>query len=382
MSTTTLDRIATKAGQHTPGPWATDISHAAETIASEGCYSGAATYREALQRIAEGEATPRKIARGALDYEQADARIGAACVYVDHGSGKGSQICAFPHDIEDQLDITDAETQANARLIAAAPDLLAALIGMLAADASDPTACVIAARAAVAKATGLSSAETERKSMSKFTTETDQEMWEAEDASAASRAPATETPETLRERADELTREALEFDRAGDQSMHSRHEHSARLRRAAAGLRARADELERGARPRFACPECGILALAPKCPIHGEFSESSSDMESGGKKFGKTGLFSQSVSGFILCLKPGVYALIEVTGGEMDARLLAAAYASYDAACGPRAIEAAESNLLADALAALRDCVAMIERQGYVSPPRLAREALASQPEP
>lgn len=44
-----------------------------------------------------------------------------------------------------------------------------------------------------------------------------------------------------------------------------------------------------------------------------------------------------------------------------NARLLAAAYTSYDRACGPRAIEAAESNLLADALTALEKLFALVE---------------------
>lgn len=112
--------------KHTPGPWATDIETAAELVKSEGDYDRN-TFRRALDSIANDGlnlAQSRKAAREALENEASDARIDGACVYVDHGSGKGSQICSFPHDIEDGLDITDAETKANARLAAASPRLL------------------------------------------------------------------------------------------------------------------------------------------------------------------------------------------------------------------------------------------------------------------
>ena len=85
--------------QFTPGPWAQDIIESAEIIDAEGVNSG----------------------------RKNDHRISQATVYVNHGSGKGSQICALPHDPDDGLDLHDPEYIANAKLIAAAPDLLEAV---------------------------------------------------------------------------------------------------------------------------------------------------------------------------------------------------------------------------------------------------------------
>lgn len=66
----------------TPGPWATDID--LEVIARDGLH---------------------------------------ATVYVNHGSGKGSEIAKFANEPENGLDPTSKETKANARLIAASPKM-------------------------------------------------------------------------------------------------------------------------------------------------------------------------------------------------------------------------------------------------------------------
>lgn len=47
--------------------------------------------------------------------------------------------------------------------------------------------------------------------------------------------------------------------------------------------------------------------------------------------------------------------------GKANARLLAAAYTSYDKHCGPRAIECAEGDLLGEALEACRKAEALIK---------------------
>ena len=48
-----------------------------------------------------------------------------------------------------------------------------------------------------------------------------------------------------------------------------------------------------------------------------------------------------------------------VAVNEDNARLLAAAYTSYDKHCGPRAIEAAEGDLLGEALEVIRAAIAV-----------------------
>lgn len=95
----TTNASAAKLAEHTPGPWDTDIVEAIEIIDSEGVNSGLKN----------------------------DTRISGAVVYINHGSGKGGQICSLPHDPYDGLDLHDIEYQANARLIAAAPELMMAL---------------------------------------------------------------------------------------------------------------------------------------------------------------------------------------------------------------------------------------------------------------
>ena len=77
------------------------------------------------------------------------------------GYSRNPVACATPADAGDAEARRDAETLANARLIAAAPELLEALIAMV--DAQDiwlgdgrpaPAAAKASARAAIAKATG------------------------------------------------------------------------------------------------------------------------------------------------------------------------------------------------------------------------------------
>jgi hypothetical protein len=85
--------MTTPKPQHTPGPWATDIDKAKELLR-------------------KGE------------------DIDGATVYVNHGSGKGGEIATLRHDPDDQLNLIgddEHEHTANARLIASAPELLAAL---------------------------------------------------------------------------------------------------------------------------------------------------------------------------------------------------------------------------------------------------------------
>lgn len=111
--------------KHTPAPWATDITEAAELVASEGVYDRN-RFREALERIAESKSVKdaRRLAAEALQDEAIDSRIAEASVYINHGSGKGGTVCTFRHDPDDGLDIRDPEQQANAKLAAASPQLL------------------------------------------------------------------------------------------------------------------------------------------------------------------------------------------------------------------------------------------------------------------
>jgi hypothetical protein len=83
-------------------------------------------------------------------------------IFIGHGSGKGGEIAMLRHDPGDGLDVTTEESKANARLIAAAPDLLNALRTLVSHfDDSrhdfDPCAraeAVGLARAAISNATG------------------------------------------------------------------------------------------------------------------------------------------------------------------------------------------------------------------------------------
>lgn len=55
---------------------------------------------------------------------------------------------------------------------------------------------------------------------------------------------------------------------------------------------------------------------------------------------------------------------------EPNAKLLAAAYTSYDKHCGPRAVECAEADLLGEALAAIRAVapyLKMLSDEGYIA---------------
>ncbi len=127
----TTNASAATTAQHTPGPWATDIEEAVEIIKREGHYNGFQTFKTALGVIADiGKGQVRKIAQAALDSEHGDSRISGAVVYRNDGSGaQGGQICSFEHEPENEM-ILDAETIANARLMAKAwliPELLEAL---------------------------------------------------------------------------------------------------------------------------------------------------------------------------------------------------------------------------------------------------------------
>ncbi len=72
---------------HTPGPWATDC-----------------------------------------DVPTFDGADIAYSVFINHGSGKGGEICSMLHEPNEGRGSDWAEGKANARLIASAPDLLAACI--------------------------------------------------------------------------------------------------------------------------------------------------------------------------------------------------------------------------------------------------------------
>lgn len=130
--------------------------------------------------------------------------------------------------------------------------------------------------------------------------------------------PTTETPETLRARADaEAEAASMTANTPRGSELRTMH------RQREAELRARGDDLESAGKAAAHTP--GPLAV-----------------------------LCSSVGDYIIAeCRPRAYVASKMSG-ESDLRLLAAAYTSYDHVCGPRAIEAAESDLLADALAALR----------------------------
>lgn len=193
-------------------------------------------------------------------------------------------------------------------------------------------------------------------------------------------APPTETPAALRALADELS-----------QSMRTAHDG---YERNAAELRARADELERDEkRASLAAKPCvcghardthmrcsdGHRCLSPHCACRDfMLAKSDAELERAAppsdraethepgpltwKTFGKVGLFSESTKGIVLVsdgriLTPNAdtSALREVRADDPSARLLAAAYTSYDRHFGAGAVEAAEADQLGEALAALRE---------------------------
>lgn len=146
--------------------------------------------------------------------------------------------------------------------------------------------------------------------------------------------PTTETPETLRALADEIKTAG----RAGWGAHFG-------------SLRARADELER---ERAMALRSATFSDVP------EVAARARELERAGKGAAHTPGPLAVVHGgsdFYIestATEDFIADLLECDNPGPNARLLAAAYTSYDAACGPRAIEAAESDLLADALAALR----------------------------
>lgn len=75
------------------------------------------------------KATPRPWATD-IDVETFDgARLDAA-IYVNHGSGKGGEICTFRHNPDDGLDNSSDEQRANAHLIVKAVNEHAALVAV------------------------------------------------------------------------------------------------------------------------------------------------------------------------------------------------------------------------------------------------------------
>ena len=101
------------------------------------------------------KATPRPWATD-IEVETFDgSQMELAVIYVNHGSGKGSEICAFRHAPEEGLDNTSEEQIHNARLIVKAVNEYAALLAVAeAAGSADvpkyhPLVKAIAALAAV-----------------------------------------------------------------------------------------------------------------------------------------------------------------------------------------------------------------------------------------
>lgn len=83
---------------------------------------------------------------------------------------------------------------------------------------------------------------------------------------------------------------------------------------------------------------------------------------------GPLAIFSFDDDGHAFLMAPGADGGVFVAnaGGdnvEMNKRLLAAAYTSYDKHCGPRAVECAEADLLGEALKALRGVIAVADRK-------------------
>ncbi len=87
-------------------------------------------WRKTKEREMNAKHTPGPWATN-IEVETFDGARLDATVYINHGSGKGGEICTFRHDPDDGLDLNDAEQIANANLVAAAPELLAALQDIL-----------------------------------------------------------------------------------------------------------------------------------------------------------------------------------------------------------------------------------------------------------
>lgn len=80
------------------------------------------------------KATPRPWATD-IDVETFDGARLDAVIYINHGSGKGGEICTFRHDPDDGLDNDSEEQRANAALIVKAVNEHAALVAT--AEAAD-----------------------------------------------------------------------------------------------------------------------------------------------------------------------------------------------------------------------------------------------------
>lgn len=153
----------------------------------------------------------------------------------------------------------------------------------------------------------------------------------------AARLDSAETPETLRAMAEDDDSAAVACRKAG------KHEVAQAYKAHAARLRARAAELESAGKGEAHTQVAGPLFAVG-------FPEAADSLN-----------FLARVK-----MEGSERTIAEVSHRTKkrclgSARLLAAAYTSYDSACGPRAIEAAESDLLADALAALEKIVERIE---------------------
>lgn len=80
------------------------------------------------------KATPRPWATD-IEVQTFDGAILDATIYVNHGSGKGGEICTFRHDPDDGLDNRSEEQIHNARLIVHAVNEYDALCAV--AEAAD-----------------------------------------------------------------------------------------------------------------------------------------------------------------------------------------------------------------------------------------------------
>jgi len=68
----------------------------------------------------------------AVDLIKKSQPIDGCTIFIAHGPSVGGEICTLRHDPEDGLDlVNDPQQLANAKLIAAAPELLEAIEGLL-----------------------------------------------------------------------------------------------------------------------------------------------------------------------------------------------------------------------------------------------------------
>jgi len=78
---------------------------------------------------------------------------------------------------------------------------------------------------------------------------------------------------------------------------------------------------------------------------------------------------SRIVDGQLQLMACAEWAYVSVEQAQINARLLAAAWTSYDKHCGPRAVECAEGDLLGEALEALQTILAWLEASKLTTPP-------------